>query len=882
MAVAFVRDHTGVSIKTAGTTNIGVNISTATTAGDALIARILFDNAATASKPVVSSIAKAAGETNNWVFLGAARSTSTSAGAFASGEMWAIQTTVSWPVAAYTVTLDTTCVMKATDVREFSGLLSTMRSTTGSAYSTTTTAASATTTGTTPAIGDLAVGFIFGSNVAAAQAGDTDTTGGAWSAASGIGSTGSSAATNNYGVSQYKILTTASHQTLNNSAAMTAGNGAIVAILQAAPVPTITQAAYQFFDEGTEAGAVALAAVNTNITADITNGDTSGQLRVRMQSTTAVAVPASDDWQLQYEKNTSGTWVNVTTSSPVAAAYDSVNLTAAAATTNRLGAGTGSFVAGEVTEDGVANDLGWTANNYTELLYSLMMKATDVIAGDIIKFRVLRNGATTGLTYTATPQITIFRSPPNEGTAAANHGWTISAVGEAPTVATPSLGSAAVTWDVALGADGARTPKASATTLWHQALTAVGKRTAQSSTTTTWSTTTAAAGKKTQQGTAAVAWNESTTTATGKRAPRGTAAAAHTWTQSAAGVMPLIVNGGAAVVAWSATTVAVGKRTPKATVAVAWSEVLTATGAKPQRGTATTVWNAATAAVGKRVARATATTTHTWALTAAGKRIARATVTVVWTDVIVAAGKRAPRATTATTWAAALTAAGKRTPKATATTTHLWVPAATGKRVLRGSAAVVHTWPVVANGRNTISLGIGSVTLSWSDLLTATGKRAPKAATATSYAFVTGVIGKKIQKATVALSWAEALTAQGKKVPKGALTVPHIWALAATGKKLQRGTATATHLWVPSAVGKKFQRSAVVITNEWVLDVEGHRLSAGASALSYQFVVLAEGVEGVLGFIEGFYKEEFFDAMQYGDRAVVGWMLTPPLDTVDA
>ena len=29
------------------------------------------------------------------------------------------------------------------------------------------------------------------------------------------------------------------------------------------------------------------------------------------------------------------------------------------------------FVAGEVSEDGLANDVGWTANNYTELLFSL-------------------------------------------------------------------------------------------------------------------------------------------------------------------------------------------------------------------------------------------------------------------------------------------------------------------------------------------------------------------------------------------------------------------------------------------------------------------------------------------------------------------------------
>src|SRR5436190_14668351 len=175
MTVAFVRNHTaGTALKAAGTT-VDLNISTIVAAGNAIVAHILFDNAATASKPAVSSIAKAAGETANWVFLGAARSTSTSAGAFASGEMWAIQTTVAWPVAVYTVTLDTSTVMKATLAQEFSGLTASLRSTAGTNYSTTTTAASAPTTGTASAIRDRAIGFILQPNAAAVAASDTDT-----------------------------------------------------------------------------------------------------------------------------------------------------------------------------------------------------------------------------------------------------------------------------------------------------------------------------------------------------------------------------------------------------------------------------------------------------------------------------------------------------------------------------------------------------------------------------------------------------------------------------------------------------------------------------------------------------------------------------------
>ncbi len=87
--------------------------------------------------------------------------------------------------------------------------------------------------------------------------------------------------------------------------------------------------------------------------------------------------------------------------------YNSASLTDGNATTNRLGSGTGSFVAGEISEDGLVDDLAITASNYTELLYSLTIESTAVADNDTLDFRVLRNGATTGMTYTVTPRITI-------------------------------------------------------------------------------------------------------------------------------------------------------------------------------------------------------------------------------------------------------------------------------------------------------------------------------------------------------------------------------------------------------------------------------------------------------------------------------------------
>jgi len=308
---AFVQNLGNTSNKTAGTT-LALTTTGATTAGNVIVACVLFDNFTTASKPIVSSITKMAGETNNWLFLGAARSTSTSAGAFSSGEMWCIQTTVNWSAAAYTVTLDSSVTQKAILFTEFSGTQAILRNTVGTAYSTTITQASGSTSGTVPSTNDLALGFMFGSNSAAVPFGCNG-----WTPAvpHSVGSTGGSAATNNFGGFQYK-LSTGTHETYLNAGAMTAGNGSICAVLQPIPEPTIAQAAYRLYDEaGTESGAAALAAQDTALTANPSTGDGYGMIRVRLQSTNSQTVPATDDYRLQWERNANGAWTSVVAAS---------------------------------------------------------------------------------------------------------------------------------------------------------------------------------------------------------------------------------------------------------------------------------------------------------------------------------------------------------------------------------------------------------------------------------------------------------------------------------------------------------------------------------------------------------------------------------------
>jgi hypothetical protein len=173
----------------------------------------------------------------------------------------------------------------------------------------------------------------------------------------------------------------------------------------------VTQASYRFYEDFLEGSSLALAAQDTAYAADLGLGDVSLQLRTRMQSTNSTAPASTDDWQLQWEKNASGTWTNVVTGGSTVAGDGASFLSEGAATTNRLGAGTGSFTAGKSSKDGLVDNLGFPGNNYTELLYALSLKAADLAHNDTLRFRVVKNGVATDLTYTAIPTVSVVLVP---------------------------------------------------------------------------------------------------------------------------------------------------------------------------------------------------------------------------------------------------------------------------------------------------------------------------------------------------------------------------------------------------------------------------------------------------------------------------------------
>lgn len=170
------------------------------------------------------------------------------------------------------------------------------------------------------------------------------------------------------------------------------------------------QKRFRFYnDDGSEAANTAIAAEDTNISPNVYS-DANVVLRILIQESGGIGGASTDDWRLQYSKN-SGAYTDVTGSSSNVKGFNSSNLTDGGATTNRLTAGTGSFVAGLISEDGLADNLDITANNYSELVYTLTVIAADVVATDTLDFRVLQNAGVLS-TYTIYPRITVTVTAP--------------------------------------------------------------------------------------------------------------------------------------------------------------------------------------------------------------------------------------------------------------------------------------------------------------------------------------------------------------------------------------------------------------------------------------------------------------------------------------
>jgi len=169
---------------------------------------------------------------------------------------------------------------------------------------------------------------------------------------------------------------------------------------------------FRFYEDGTESGSSPSANEDTNVTGRSVDSDSQIQLRYMVEETNSGSGASTDDWALEYDKNSSGTWVPVTGSSAAVRADSGSSLSDGSLTTNRgtngLTDGSGSFVAGEQeAANGVIEDREITTNNFSESVWGLLLVSSDLANGDTLDFRMTYNGGTPGMTNNVTPRITV-------------------------------------------------------------------------------------------------------------------------------------------------------------------------------------------------------------------------------------------------------------------------------------------------------------------------------------------------------------------------------------------------------------------------------------------------------------------------------------------
>lgn len=389
----------GSYLGTGASTSSGTSLTWTTTGainvGDLVIIRVGSDNASATTPTFTCSDGSANVYTNQR--QGAVNAT---AAAGVAGAIFTCKATVARSIGTtMTITLSNAVAHKTAYGETYTGVDETLRVAAVSATGTAT-AASAGATAAGLVAGDIVFGMT-ANETRGTITGDSDTTNGSWAAQTTVRSaTSGSDATCVSVVGQYKVVTATGAQTYNVTAVAAEWFCACI-VLQASPPPAITQAAYRFYYDGSEASSVALAAQDTVPTLDYTAGF-SCFVRIRLQLTTASGTSGTDDWQLEFDRNGANSWAT-----PVG--MTSVQVSEGQATTNRLTGGTGSFVAGKVSLDRQVDNLAWSGNNYTELLFGFNLGPANVLHGDSIRLRVLYNGATTGMTYTVYPTFSVTK-----------------------------------------------------------------------------------------------------------------------------------------------------------------------------------------------------------------------------------------------------------------------------------------------------------------------------------------------------------------------------------------------------------------------------------------------------------------------------------------
>ena len=152
------------------------------------------------------------------------------------------------------------------------------------------------------------------------------------------------------------------------------------------------------------------AAENVDVNIEQGGGSKRFHLRWRIQEHGDISGLSTDDWQLQYNKN-SGGWNDVAAASSNILSDPDSGLVDNSGTTNRatngISDGTGSFVIGEEEEgDGLFENRQLTASNFTEHVWAVKTADGDLSVGDTIDFRIQINGI--DFSHTVVPTITLI------------------------------------------------------------------------------------------------------------------------------------------------------------------------------------------------------------------------------------------------------------------------------------------------------------------------------------------------------------------------------------------------------------------------------------------------------------------------------------------
>lgn len=146
--------------------------------------------------------------------------------------------------------------------------------------------------------------------------------------------------------------------------------------------------ASRFYDDDAgEAVSTPLAAQDTDITVNVDGGNVALQFRGRIDETGGASGTTMDDYQAQYSKNAAAAADLTTTDSgdgirAVAAGLTNDNATTNRATDGISDPGSGSFDAGEQSDDGVVDNMQLTSGNFTEHAHGVEIVAANVADGD--------------------------------------------------------------------------------------------------------------------------------------------------------------------------------------------------------------------------------------------------------------------------------------------------------------------------------------------------------------------------------------------------------------------------------------------------------------------------------------------------------------------